>query len=301
MLAIVIPYYKINFFEETLKSLSVQTDKRFNVYIGNDASQENPENIINEFYNDFNYEYVKFDNNLGGKSLVLQWNRCLEMCSNERWVMILGDDDVLENNVVEEFYKSITKIEKLNINVIRYATIKINSKSKKITNAYTHPNLEKSKDFFFRETRSSLSEYIFKKDCIDSIGFKNLPLAWYSDVLGVLEFSDFNMVYSINSAIVNVRISEHSISGKKDNQLAKNKAKALFYYYLTSKKLEFFNKDQQIKLLHQFSKSYINDKKNIFLFLKVTKVFLINLFFIEYANFLFKLVKVSYNQTFKLS
>ena len=46
MLAIIIPYYKIVFFEETLKSLSEQTDKRFKVYIGDDASPENPANLI---------------------------------------------------------------------------------------------------------------------------------------------------------------------------------------------------------------------------------------------------------------
>jgi hypothetical protein len=34
MLAIVIPYYKRTFFEETLQSLANQTDKRFQVFIG---------------------------------------------------------------------------------------------------------------------------------------------------------------------------------------------------------------------------------------------------------------------------
>ena len=42
MLAIVIPYYKYTFFEETLLSLQNQTNKKFNVYIGDDASPENP-------------------------------------------------------------------------------------------------------------------------------------------------------------------------------------------------------------------------------------------------------------------
>lgn len=40
MLAIVIPYYKLTFFEETLQSLANQSDKRFKVYIGDDASPE---------------------------------------------------------------------------------------------------------------------------------------------------------------------------------------------------------------------------------------------------------------------
>lgn len=38
MLAIIIPYYKFTFFEATLQSLANQTDQRFKVYIGDDAS-----------------------------------------------------------------------------------------------------------------------------------------------------------------------------------------------------------------------------------------------------------------------
>ena len=46
MLAIVIPYYKIIFFEKTLESLAQQTDKRFRVYIGDDASPDSPEKLF---------------------------------------------------------------------------------------------------------------------------------------------------------------------------------------------------------------------------------------------------------------
>jgi len=40
MLAIVIPYYKRTFFEETLQSLANQTDKRFQVYVGDDTNNQ---------------------------------------------------------------------------------------------------------------------------------------------------------------------------------------------------------------------------------------------------------------------
>jgi len=40
MLAIVIPYYKRTFFEETLQSLAKQTDKRFVVYVGDDTNNQ---------------------------------------------------------------------------------------------------------------------------------------------------------------------------------------------------------------------------------------------------------------------
>ena len=294
-LAIVIPYFKFSFFEETVASLANQTNKNFKLYIGNDASPECPEALLEKYKGKFDFTYKKFESNLGTNSLVQQWDRCIEMIEDEEWIMILGDDDVLHNNVVEEFYSTINEVIFFKINVIRFASIKINSKSEVFTDPYLHPKLENSTDFFFRNTRSSLSEYIFRKECVDSIGFKDFPLAWYSDVLGVLEFSVFEQVYSINTAMVNVRISEHSISGKKDNLLAKSKSKSLFYGYLTGLKLHFFNKEQKIKLLQQFGNSYLNDKKNVQLFLEVSKSFISNMFFKDYLKFLFKLFYVFYN------
>tara|TARA_B110000240_G_scaffold195891_1_gene246534 strand:+ start:1600 stop:2013 length:414 start_codon:yes stop_codon:yes gene_type:complete len=77
-LAIVIPYYKITFFEETIASLANQTNKNFKVYIGNDASPECPEALIEQYKDKFNFIYKKFETNLGSTSLVKQWERCID-------------------------------------------------------------------------------------------------------------------------------------------------------------------------------------------------------------------------------
>jgi hypothetical protein len=268
MLAIVIPYFKLTFFKETLDSLSNQTDKRFKVYIGNDASSESPKKIVEKFIKKFNFKYQKFEINFGGNSLVKQWNRCIDLIEDEKWVMILGDDDVLGENVVSEFYKNIHEVEKENINVIRYATYKINKKNDITSILYEHPVIEKSTDFIFRNSRSSLSEYIFKKEQINKVKFKELPLAWYSDVLAVLEFSNFNNVYSINNAIVYVRISDISISGQQNNKEDKNKARFKYYYYLLSSKKSFFSKEKNVLLLKMLNKTYIANKKNILFLVK---------------------------------
>ena len=55
MLAIVIPYYKLTFFEATLNSLANQTDQRFKVYIGDDASKEDTTIILEKYKGKFNY------------------------------------------------------------------------------------------------------------------------------------------------------------------------------------------------------------------------------------------------------
>lgn len=262
MLAIVIPYYKINYFEETLKSLSNQTDKRFKVYIGNDASENDPEEIIEKYSSTLNLVYKKFNDNLGSISLVQQWNRCLELLEDEEWVMILGDDDVLSDNVVESFYEKEEKF-KNTISVVRFATYKIDDKSEIYSDLYTNPEIEKSSDILVYQKRSSLSEYIFSRKKIDTIKFKEFPLAWYSDLLAVLEFSEFGNIFSINSAHLKIRISPNSISGKNDNLAKKEEAKFLFYKYLLEKVKGKINKQTIIVIEDKWNKVYLNDKKRV--------------------------------------
>jgi hypothetical protein len=156
----------------------------------------------------------------------------LEKVGNEGWIMILGDDDVLGENVVSEFYKNIDKVEKENINVIRYAIHKVNEENDITPIFYEHPVIEKSTDFIFRNSRSSLSEYVFKREQLIKIKFKELPLAWYSDVLAVFKFSNFKNVYSINNAIVYIRISNISISGQQNSKEDKNQARFKYYYFV---------------------------------------------------------------------
>ena len=93
MLAIVIPYYKLTFFEETLQSLSLQTDKRFKVYIGDDASPENPAVLLKKYKGQFEFVYCRFEANLGSISLIKQWDRCIGMTGGEQWLLVLCDDD----------------------------------------------------------------------------------------------------------------------------------------------------------------------------------------------------------------
>ncbi|AMC10155.1 hypothetical protein Lupro_02325 [Lutibacter profundi] len=286
MIAIVIPYYKITFFEETLKSLANQTDKRFKVYIGDDASPEDPSKILEKYSKKFDFVYTKFENNLGCISLVKQWERCIKMANKEDWLMILGDDDVLGENVVKLFYKNLPEIKKENITVIRFSTCKINDLGNLISDVYQHPKIENAVDFFFRKTRSSLSEYVFNKKKINAIGFKDYPLGWFSDVLAVLEFSNFGNVYSIKTALIYIRISEISISGRSDNMKIKLKAVFSFYYYLLSSKYNKFTDEQRKILLNKINKCYLNDKKNMLMFIKISKIYFSNYLFTFYSEFL---------------
>jgi len=281
MLAIVIPYYKLTFFEQTLQSLCDQTDKRFTVYIGNDASPENPATLIKKFKKSVTIVYRTFETNLGSTSLVKQWDRCIKMVEAEEWIMVLGDDDVLGENVVEEFYKNLAEIENIGSSVIRYSTRVINENNINISQIYKHPKLETGTDFLIRKfkggTRSSLSEYIFRKVKIETIKFKDLPLAWYSDLLSVVEFAEFKNIYTINEALLKFRLSGINITSKTDNLRLKNRATFSFYYYLLNQHGKTFPTELVQIIFNNLERTLLDNKKQIVGWIKLC--YLYSLFF----------------------
>ncbi|MFB9108010.1 glycosyltransferase family 2 protein [Flavobacterium gyeonganense] len=296
MLALVIPYFKIKYFEETLASLAIQTDKRFKVYIGDDASPESPENLLENYANKFDLVYNRFETNLGGTSLTQQWERCIKLADTEEWVMILGDDDVLDKNVVETFYSNLKEAK--SENVIRFASCKIDENGDVSSNVYYHPQKESSVVFLFKEKkRNSLSEYVFRKSQIIEIGFKNFPLAWCSDILAVLEFSNFGLIYSINEAIVSIRVSGLSISGNQENSRLKHMASEEFSRYIIFKKFQFFNKTQRLSILNGYEVAMKRNRK-----LKIDDwLILFNLYFRNFSIVhIFKLFRRFFIYIFQL-
>ena len=293
-LAIVVPYFKLTFFEATLESLANQTDKRFKVYIGDDASPENPSSLLEKYKESINFKYKRFNNNIGSISLVKQWERCMTMVQEEEWIMILCDDDVLGESVVAEFYASVNEVNQQDINVIRYATQVINQYSEVISEIYQHPKLEKSIEFLFRKikggTRSSLSEFVFRKRVLQEIKFKDFHLAWYSDYLAVLECTFFEYIYTINNALVFFRLSDINITAKKDDMLEKNIATFNYYYYLLNNKGPLFDAKQTEILLFRLEKTFQDNKKNTSFWFLFTKLYISKLYIKKYFNFIIKIV-----------
>jgi len=293
MLAIVIPYYKLSFFEETLLSLTNQTNKEFNVYIGNDASPEEPEEpkeLLEKYNGQFNFSYKRFENNLGGTSLTKQWDRCIAMTQNEEWLMILGDDDVLSPTCIAEFYKCLPEIIVENCKVVRFASVIIDGLNNRSSSLYAHPKLEKATDFFYRritnKTRSSLSEYIFMRSQYKKYGFYDYNLAWFTDDRAWLEFSEFKNIYSINNAFVSFRLSDENISRVDYKSNEKEVVRLQFFKFIVSKHLNKFKRYQQRHfLLHYEQLIYKNKRVNFYFWLLVFSSFLKRFYFIQGIKF----------------
>lgn len=233
MLAIIVPYYKLSFFENTLGSLEKQSDKRFKVYIGDDNSPEDCSSLLEKYKEKIDFTYYRFENNLGGTNLVLQWERCINMASHEEWIMILGDDDVLGNDVVAKFYDNIDDVNLNKINVVRFSTQCINDKGEFVSKIYENDKISRSSKLFVDKlngySRASLSEHVFRKSAYIKYGFKRYNMAWHSDDMAWLEFSDFKNIFCINTAKIDIRISDLSITGSDDKLNDKLESSYRFY------------------------------------------------------------------------
>lgn len=266
-LAIIIPFFKIEFFEYCLESLVNQSCKDFRVYIGNDASPEDPSFIISKYSSRLDLIYERFPENLGSVNLVFHWERCLNLCKDEEWVCFLGDDDILDENCVANFYDDLDVLYSENINVFRFANKVINSEGFEISREYYYPRIENSKRFLFNKlyghTRSSLSEYIFNRKKLLEVRLKSLPLAWHSDELAILEVSDFGDILSNNKSLVLFRNSGINISSKGDNLIEKNKANFEFFYYLIFHYSKNFKRDELEFLWERMEKAFLDDKLHL--------------------------------------
>lgn len=217
-LAIVIPYYKIDFFEESIKSVALQTNKNFTLYIGNDASPDNPVPTIEKYLKKEDYQYFNYPDNLGGKNLALQWERILGHVKEE-WFQILGDDDMIAENFVEEFYRLIPDLEKQKITAVKFKHEWIDENNKHLETFDYETNLLNSVEFIIKKykgtIKSSLSENIFKTKMYHKYHFEKIPLAWGTDDIALLTFSGYKDILYVRSSKVQVRISGSSISGNE--------------------------------------------------------------------------------------
>ena len=287
MLAIVIPYYNTDYFDKTMLSLACQTDKRFKVYIGNNNSPDDPGEILENYRDKLDIVYKEFNNERNPVTLSEQFLQCASMISNEEWFMILGDDDILEPNVVSDFYRHLPQINKNQINVVKYSTILINMCDDLISTVYKHNQIEKSTDLYIKKitnrSRSSLSEHIFRTRQFLKYKIPYFPLAWYADDMMILLYSNFDKIYCISDSVVAIRLSGKNISSwENKHKREKIEASILFYSELITKHNKNFN-IEDLKILYKHLIYYMLNNYNSNDFSKKIKRG-IKLFGTEYTN-----------------
>lgn len=215
-LAIIIPAYKLEFFAQSLNSLSLQTNKNFSVYIGDDCSPFNLKSIVDSFRENLDIHYSRFDYNVGGQDLIKQWSRCVTLAQHEEWLWLFSDDDVVDSTCVEKFYNVLEENQD-DFDIYRFNTCIINATGE-ITNVMpVGPTVETSEQMAYHlllgERGNSMPDHIFSRRVYEKNGgFVPTAYAQGADWAMSILFSQEKGIYVIPEAKVYWRLSGTNIS-----------------------------------------------------------------------------------------
>lgn len=236
-LGIYVPAYKRTFLRESLASICSQTDQRFNLYVGDDASPEALADVVSEFAARRPICYHRFDDNLGSKSLVKQWSRCLAL-GNEPWVWLFSDDDVMDPQCVSRFYEVLAETGG-RFDVYRFNHKVITARGAEAYSTIEHPETETGFQFACSRLEGVrygfAQEVVFSRDRFERIGgYMEFPLAWASDDATLILMAGQRGMYTISGPIIHWRLSGENITSLNDYRTSrlKTKAAALFVGWL---------------------------------------------------------------------
>ena len=286
-LAIVIPAYKKIYFEQTLASIANQTCKDFVLYIGDDSCNEHFKAVTESYKDRIRIKYKHFDDNLGQKDLVAQWERCIDLVENEEWIWLFSDDDIMDPNCVERFYAmSPTQTE---FDLFHFSLYKIDTNNNIIGKFHSFPDILNAEEFLARRLTGSINstavEYIFRKShFVENGRFQKFDLAWGSDDATWIKLSMNKGIRNIENANVYWRKSSFNISPNyKDLNILRRKLDAEIDFALwishqaDQKKLKISNNAINLQLKRWFLQ---NIRARIhFLSFKTSSAFLSKLYY----------------------
>ena len=198
-LAVVIPAYKGKYFGETLESLARQSDVDFNVYIGDDCSPEPLAEIVARFNDRLHIRYVRFEENLGGRDLVAQWNRCLALAGREEFVCIFSDDDVMTPDCIRSFRQTVQDYP--GHDVYHWDIEIVDTRLAPLRKTAPWDDFVSSADFYadlyMGRIDARMPEFIFRKKALEENGFVQFDLAFRTDNATVMEVASCRGIRNI--------------------------------------------------------------------------------------------------------
>lgn len=225
-LAIVIPAYKDMFFDKTLLSIANQTCKEFTLYIGNDSSLYDLKSLVNLYQDRIDIVYKYFDENLGGKDLVAQWERCIDLVGDENWIWLFSDDDMMDPNCVESFYNTLHLNPQYDL--FHFNVTHVDEDRNIVAKITDYPEVLTIEEFLELSLNGNYSfvvEYIFRKSHFYKLGrFQHFDLAWYSDNATWIKLGKKMGIRNIGNANVYFRTSPFNLTPNySDKDILKRK------------------------------------------------------------------------------
>jgi glycosyltransferase involved in cell wall biosynthesis len=225
-LAIVIPAYKARFLDATLASIAAQTRRDFTVYVGDDASPEPLQPIVERWRERLDLCSTRFATNLGGRDLVAQWQRCVEL-SSEPWVWLFSDDDLMPPDAVarvlaaieEEGQGGAAEAAEPAVPLLHLHVDTIDAEGRLVRHEPRFPPRLSARAFLRGRLRFELSsfapDYVFARAAFERAGgFVPLPRAWCADDASWAALAAPAGIRTLDGAPIAWRLSGDNISSR---------------------------------------------------------------------------------------
>ena len=250
----VIPAYKSEYLQVAIDSILQQTYIDFELIIVDDASPYHLESIVNQ-YNDNRIVFHRNENNIGGKNLVSNWNKCIKYAKGE-YVILASDDDIYSPFFLQQVDERIKDYPDVDIIRSRVNRIESDGIITDIEQIYK-PFMPFSEFVFYwlKGIINCIANYAFKRTVLlDAGGFVDMPCAWYSDDITILNMS-VNGMATTDDALFYFRTSDKSISWTFNQETIRKKWKAngMFYQWFNDTIIPKMRKLPQndIEILYQ--------------------------------------------------
>ena len=229
LLAVVIPAYKPDFLSKALACLARQTDQRFNLYICDDASPADIQTIAGLALGTRPFVFNRFEENLGGTSLARHWNRCVAL-SNEPWVWLFSDDDLMDDNCVEAFHKFLDRGGE-SADLLRFDGWMVDEHDKIIGPLGFDPEretwLEFAYGYLMNWRRTYMQRLVFRRSALEKAGgFLDLPMCLESDCAAIIALGLHRTIRQIPGARVSWRHSQQNITPDQSVRMRKQRFRA---------------------------------------------------------------------------
>lgn len=229
-----IPAYKDVFLEKCIQSILDQTYTNFELIIVNDCSPNDLTSIVEKF-DDQRISYFINEENTGAEKVVLNWNKCLDRATGDFFVL-MGDDDMMAPEYLEEFAGLINKYPDLDVYHCRTMIIDENDTPKILTTGW--PEYETIYDNIWHRLTEKryqyISDFMYRTSHLkEHGGFFYLPMAWGSDDITAYRACGNKGIAHTNKPVFKYRSNSFSITST-GNQVTKMGATIQYFNWISN-------------------------------------------------------------------
>lgn len=231
LISFILPAYKAKFLKQAIESILAQSYTTFELVIIDDASPENIEDVVSGF-DDPRIRYYRNEENLGGESLVKQWNHCLQYAQGE-YMMLAADDDLYH----PDFLKTCVELADRypHVDLIRSGAKQIDEHNQLIGIDGIIPEYCSKYQYVYHwlqaTTFTCIGNYMFKTAVIKEKKFIDFPCAFGSDTASTISMAE-NGIASTAEMFFSFRISTIHLSSDKGRLKEKLEANTLLFKWL---------------------------------------------------------------------